>query len=95
MWMHGVVILHQAIDEGERSDGIGDRADPDIVAFQGFDERFGHAIAFRAFDWREAWQQVESTAISVVLWAAKIEPLSESHCTACGARIVPQHCSTQ
>jgi hypothetical protein len=35
------------------------------------------------------------TAISRVLWAAKIEPLSDSHCTGCGARIAPKRCSTQ
>jgi hypothetical protein len=28
------------------------------------------------------------------LRAAKIEPSSESHCTGCGARIVPKRCST-
>ena len=31
--------------------------------------------------------RLSATAISMVLWAVKIEPLSESHCTGCGARI--------
>src|SRR5216683_875691 len=39
--------------------------------------------------------RLRATAISMVLWAAKIEPLSESHCTGCGARIAPKRCSTQ
>ena len=34
-------------------------------------------------------------AISMVRWAAKIEPLSESHCTECGAQIAAKRCSTQ
>src|SRR5438105_1173989 len=29
--------------------------------------------------------RLSATAISMVLWAAKIEPLSDSHCTGCGA----------
>jgi hypothetical protein len=32
--------------------------------------------------------RLSATAISMVLWAAKTEPLSESHCTGCGARTV-------
>src|SRR5438045_1728376 len=34
--------------------------------------------------------RLSATAISMVLWAVKIEPLSESHCTGCGARIAPR-----
>src|SRR5256885_4020661 len=39
--------------------------------------------------------KLSATAISMVLWAVKIEPLSDSHCTGCGARIEPKRCSTQ
>src|SRR5712671_7724482 len=39
--------------------------------------------------------RLSATAISTVLWAAKIEPLSDSHCTGCGARIELKRCSTQ
>src|SRR6516162_5039500 len=38
--------------------------------------------------------RLSARAILMVLWAAKIEPLSESHCTGCGARIVPKRFST-
>src|SRR5215469_12411038 len=58
MRVHGVVVLHPGIDEGERVCGIGDWAHPHIVAFESFDEGLGHAVAFRAFDWGEAWRQV-------------------------------------
>src|SRR6185437_16251617 len=39
--------------------------------------------------------RLSATAISMVLWAAKIEPLSDSHCTGCGAQIAPKRCSTE
>jgi len=48
--MHGVVVLHPAIDEGECGSGIRDRADPDIVALESFDEGLGPAVALRAFE---------------------------------------------
>jgi len=42
--MHGVVVLHPGVDQGERGSSIWDRADPDIVALEGFHERLGHAV---------------------------------------------------
>jgi hypothetical protein len=57
--MHGVVVLHPAIDESKGCGGIRDRIDPDVVAFEGFHEGLGHAVALGAFDWGEAWEQVE------------------------------------
>src|SRR5438874_9487456 len=39
--------------------------------------------------------RLSARAISMVRWAAKIEPLSESHCTGYGARMVPKRCSTE
>ena len=57
--MHGVVVLHPAINEGESGSGIGDRADPDIVALEGLHEGLGHAVALGAFDRGEARGQVE------------------------------------
>ena len=57
--MHGVVVLHPAIDERESGSGIRDWTDPDIVALGGFDKGFGHAVAFRAFDRGEARHQVD------------------------------------
>src|ERR1051325_1026522 len=39
--------------------------------------------------------RLRARAISIVRGAAKIEPLSESHCTGCGAQIRPKRCSTQ
>src|SRR5580704_6312436 len=59
MRMHGVVVLHPAIDESEGCGSVWDRADPDVVTLEGFDEGLGHAVAFRAFDRREARHQVE------------------------------------
>jgi hypothetical protein len=38
--------------------------------------------------------RLSATAISIVLWAAKIDPSSDSHCTGCGARIAPKRFST-
>jgi hypothetical protein len=55
----GVVILDPGIDQRERGGRICDRADSDIIALEGFDERFSHAVAFRAFDRGEARHQVE------------------------------------
>ena len=57
--MHGIVILDPGIDQGERRGSARDRADPDVIAFEGFDEGFGHAIAFQALDRGEARHQVE------------------------------------
>ena len=57
--MHSVVVLHPAIDESKGFSGIRDRADPDIVTLEGFDEGLGHAVAFWAFDRGEARHQVE------------------------------------
>ena len=42
--MHGIVILHSVVDESKGRSGIRDRADPDIVALEGFHERLGHAV---------------------------------------------------
>src|SRR5436309_185004 len=39
--------------------------------------------------------RLRAMAISTVRWAAKIEPLSDSHCTGYGARSAPKRCSTQ
>src|SRR5437762_10325517 len=79
MRVNGIVVLHPAIDQGEGGSSIGDRVHPDVIALEGLHERLGHAIALGAFDRR----------------AAKIDPLSESHCTGCGARISPKRFSTQ
>src|SRR5947207_10593828 len=46
-------------------------------AVRGFYDTRGK-VAFRAFDRGEARDQVGATAISMVLWAVKIEPLSDS-----------------
>src|SRR6266702_1253544 len=59
MGMHGVVVLHPAIDESKSRSGIRDWADPDIVALEGLHESLGHAVALRAFDRGEARDQVE------------------------------------
>src|SRR6266568_5194052 len=59
MGMHGVVVLHPAIDESKSRSGIRDWADPDIVALEGLYESLGHAVALGAFDRGEAWDQVE------------------------------------
>src|ERR1700761_8045753 len=39
--------------------------------------------------------RLSATAMSIVLWAAKIDPLSESHCTRCGAGTALKRLSTQ
>src|ERR1700680_1722096 len=59
MGMHGIVVLHPDVNESKGGSGIRDRADLDVVALEGFDERFGHTVALRAFDRREARDQVE------------------------------------
>ena len=93
--MDVVAILHPMVDASERGSGIRNRTDPDIVALKGFDKGFGHAVAFGALHRRETWDEIERQCGLVVLWAVKIEPLSESHCSACGARILPNRLSTQ
>src|SRR5690242_5374935 len=50
MGMHGVVVLDPGIDQSKSGSGVGDRADADLVALEGFDEGLGHAVAFRTFD---------------------------------------------
>lgn len=59
MRMHSVVILHPEINLNKRRGGVRNRAYPDIVALEGFDEGFGHAVALRAFDRRETRLQVQ------------------------------------
>src|SRR5215472_1203474 len=59
MRVHGVVILHPGIDQAERCGGVGDWADADAVALEGFHEDLGHAVAFRALDRSEAGHHVE------------------------------------
>src|ERR1044071_4222261 len=59
MRMHSVVILHPEINLNNRRGGVRNRAYPDIVALEGFDEGFGHAVALRAFDRRETRLQVQ------------------------------------
>jgi hypothetical protein len=93
--VNGVVVLHPAIDESKGCGGIRDRADPDVVALEGLHEGLGHAVALRAFDGVKHGTRLSPKAISMVRWAAKIEPLSESHCAECGARIAAKRCSTQ
>jgi Transposase DDE domain group 1 len=75
------LVFHPAIDESNGCSGVRDRADTHVIALEGFDERLGYAIACRAFDRCEARHSVQRQAISIVRWAAKIEPLSETHCT--------------
>src|SRR4029077_12969264 len=94
MRVNGVVVLHPAIDECESGGGIGDRVPPNVIALEGLHKRLGHPRALGAFDRRETRHEI-ARAISMVLWAAKIDPLSESHCTGCGARIAPERFSTQ
>ena len=57
--MHGVVVLHPAIDESKRRSSIRDRVDPDVVPLEGLHECLSHAVAFRAFDRGEARHEVE------------------------------------
>src|SRR5438105_860285 len=93
MWVNGVVVLHPAVDESEGGSGVWDQAYANVVALQGFDEGLGHTVALRAFDRGEARYQIQRQGD--LLWAAKIDPLSDSHCTGCGARIAPKRRSTQ
>jgi len=95
--MHGVVILHPSVDEFERCRGVGDWADPDGIALKGFHKGLGQTIPLLSGLSTGVKQatRLSAVAISIVRWAVKIEPLSDSHCTACGARILPSRCSTQ
>ena len=95
MRVNGVVVLHPAIDESKGSSGVWNWAYPDVIALEGLHESLGHAVAFRAFDRGEARHQVERPGDLDGSVAAKIEPLSDNHCTGCGARIVPKRCSTE
>jgi len=54
-----IVVLHPAINEGEGSSGVRDRADANVIALEGLHESLGHAVTLRAFDRREARHQVE------------------------------------
>src|SRR5579864_1479779 len=94
MRVDGVVVLHPAVDKSEGRCCVRDGIDADVIALQGFDEGFGHAVALGAFDRGEAGHELSARAISTVLWAAKIEPLSLSHCTGWGARTLPKRRST-
>src|SRR6266550_3095873 len=59
MRVHGVVVPHPAIDQGESGSSIGDWVHPDVIALERLHQRLGHAVAFRAFDRGEAGHQVE------------------------------------
>ena len=52
--MNGVVIFHPGFDQGERGASVRKRSNADIIALEGFDEGFGHAVAFWALDGGEA-----------------------------------------
>jgi len=55
----GVVVLHPVFDGSKRRDRVRDRVHPNVVALEGAHEGFGHAVAFGAFDGREAGLEIE------------------------------------
>lgn len=57
--MDFIVIVHPFLDLIESCLGIRYRTDADVVAFEGFHEGFGHAIALRAFDRGEAGRKAK------------------------------------
>src|SRR3954451_9273144 len=92
--MNSVVVLHPASDQCKGACGIGYRAYPDVIAFERFDEGLCHAVALRTLDWGKARFEVQGQGDVDRLAAAKIDPLSVSHCTLCGARLPPKRRST-
>lgn len=54
-----VVVVDPALDGGQGSRRIGDRVHADMVALEGPDEGFGHAVALGALDGREAGREAE------------------------------------
>lgn len=54
-----VVILEPPFDSRQNRAGIRQRVDPDIVAFEGFDEGFCDAVALRALDRSEAGREIK------------------------------------
>ena len=54
-----VVILEPGWQLLEDRDGVWPWVHAGIVTFQGFDEGLADAVAFRATDWREAWNKVQ------------------------------------
>ena len=72
--------------------GIRDRADPDVLRLEGFYETLGHAVSFRTFN-RGKHGRGCARAISMVLRTAKIDPLSDSHSTGCGAQLAAKRFS--
>src|SRR5438128_2160256 len=57
--MHRVVVLDSELDLRQRRGGVQDRTHSDVVALQGFDEGFGHAVALRALDRGDAGLDIE------------------------------------
>src|SRR5437762_2049488 len=95
MRVHGVVVPHPAIDQGESGSSIGDWVHPDVIALERLHQRLGHAVLSGLSTGVKPGTRLSAKAVSIVLWATKIDPLSESHCTGCGARISPKRFSTQ
>src|SRR5205814_399294 len=86
---------HPAIDQGESGSSIGDWVHPDVIALERLHQRLGHAVLSGLSTGVKPGTRLSAKAVSIVLWATKIDPLSESHCTGCGARISPKRFSTQ
>ena len=57
--MNGVVTIHPGFDQGERGASVRKRGNADIIALEGSDEGFGHAVAFWALDGGEAGFEIE------------------------------------
>jgi hypothetical protein len=52
MRMHAIVVIEPMRDLGDDRSGIGSLADAGIIALEGFNEDFCHAVALWALDWR-------------------------------------------
>jgi hypothetical protein len=80
-----IVILDPALDQSES--GASNRADPDIIALEGLAKASAIPLLSGLSTGVKHGARLSAKAISIVLWAAKIEPLSDNHCTRCGAPI--------
>jgi hypothetical protein len=89
-----VVILELSLDHRQNHAGIRQMVDPDIVAFEGFDEGFRDAVALRALDRCEAGREIERDSHIDGIGRGVDRAVVRQPCTGSGARNAPNLVST-
>lgn len=79
MRVNAIVILDPALDHGQCGMSIADDGQPDIVPLERLHEDFAIPLLSGLSTGVKQGSRFSATAMSMVFWAAKIEPSSVSH----------------